>query len=275
MLQNQIDKIIISALEEDINYGDITTDSLITKQTIVSANLIAKEKGIIAGIDIFSRVFQILDEAIQINSNRIDGDKVEKGDLIAVLKGDARTILKGERTALNILQRMSGIATMTNLLVEEIKETNAKLVDTRKTIPNMRGLDKYAVRIGGGYNHRYNLSDSVLIKDNHIRAVGSIQEAVSIARNKIPHTMKIEVETETLAQVKEAITAKADIIMLDNMNCEQMKEAVLLIDGQAITEASGNISISTVKNVALTGVDVISCGGITHSVKALDISLKF
>lgn len=275
LLEQQIDEIIMTAFKEDLNYGDITTDSLITNQCNVKGNLIAKEDGILAGIEVFSRVFNILDEQININIHKKDGDILYKGDIIAEIEGDARGILKGERTALNLLQRMSGIATMTNKLVKATSGTNARIVDTRKTIPGMRPIEKYAVRLGGGYNHRYNLSDAVLIKDNHIRSVGSITEAILRARNNIPHTMKIEVEVESMEQVKEALAAKADIIMLDNMSCETMSEAVKLIDKKAITEASGNISEETVRDVAQTGVDVISCGAITHSVKALDISLKF
>lgn len=275
LLEQQIDEIILMSLKEDISYGDITTDSLITDVCNVEGNLIAKESGILAGINIFNRVFNLLDDTITIVNYKKDGDKLDKGDIIATINGKAKGILKGERTALNLLQRMSGIATSTNQLVLAIEDTNAKVVDTRKTIPGLRILDKYAVKIGGGYNHRFNLSDAVMIKDNHIKAVGTILKAVNMAKESIPHTMKIEVEVETLEQVKEALRANADIIMLDNMDYNNMSEAVRLIGDNAITEASGNISINTIRQVAETGVDIISCGAITHSVKALDISLKF
>lgn len=275
LLEQQIDEIILMSLKEDISYGDITTDSLITDVCNVEGNLIAKESGILAGINIFNRVFNLLDDTITIVNYKKDGDKLDKGDIIATINGKAKGILKGERTALNLLQRMSGIATSTNQLVMAIEGTNAKVVDTRKTIPGLRILDKYAVKIGGGYNHRFNLSDAVMIKDNHIKAVGTILKAVNMAKESIPHTMKIEVEVETLEQVKEALRANADIIMLDNMDYNNMSEAVRLIGDNAITEASGNISINTIRQVAETGVDIISCGAITHSVKALDISLKF
>lgn len=275
LLEQQIDEIILMSLKEDISYGDITTDSLITDVCNVKGNLIAKESGILAGINIFNRVFNLLDSTITIQNNKKDGDKLDKGEIIATINGKAKSILKGERTALNLLQRMSGIATSTNQLVMAIKDTNAKVVDTRKTIPGLRILDKYAVKIGGGYNHRFNLSDAVMIKDNHIKAVGNISKAVNMAKKSIPHTMKIEVEVETLDQVKEALRAKADIIMLDNMDYNTMSEAVRIIGDNAITEASGNISINTIRQVAETGVNIISCGAITHSVKALDISLKF
>lgn len=273
--KQQMDEVILRGLSEDMNYGDITTDSLLKEEVPVKGNLIAKESGVLAGVLFFSRVFEILDDKIQIEYMKKDGDRVQKGDLIAIMSGDARTILKGERTALNLLQRLSGIATMTHELTEAVSGTKARIVDTRKTIPGMRIVEKYAVKMGGGFNHRYNLSDAVLIKDNHIRAVGSITEAVSRGRKAIPHTMKIEVEVESIEEVKEALAAGAEIIMLDNMTCKAMKEAVELIAGRAIVEASGNVSIQTVKEIAETGVDIISCGAITHSVKALDISLKF
>lgn len=274
-MKQQMDEIIYRALAEDIHYGDITTDSLITEACPVKGQLIAKEDGVLAGIDFFVRVFEILDEQIKITLNKRDGDQVHKGEIMGQLEGDARPILKGERTALNILQRMSGIATMTQQLVKAVEGTKARIVDTRKTTPGLRALEKYAVTLGGGFNHRFNLSDAVLIKDNHIRSVGCIEEAVKRARAAIPHTMKIEVETETLEEVQEALRAKADIIMLDNMSCERMKEAIQIIDGRALTEASGNITLETVRQVAETGINIISSGALTHSVKALDISLKF
>lgn len=274
LMKQQMDEIIYRALAEDIHYGDITTDSLIKEACPVSGQLIAKEEGVLAGVQFFIRVFEILDEQITITLTKGDGDAVHKGEVICQLGGDARSILKGERTALNILQRMSGIATMTHQLVQTVKGTKARIVDTRKTTPGLRALEKYAVTLGGGFNHRFNLSDAVLIKDNHIRSVGSIEEAIKRARAVIPHTMKIEVETETLSEVEEALRAKADIIMLDNMSCEQMREAILLINGRALTEASGNITIETIRQVAETGIDIISSGALTHSVKALDLSLK-
>lgn len=273
--QQQMDEIILRGLTEDMNYGDITTDSLLKEEAPVKGNLIAKENGILVGVNFFKRVFEILDSKIVISFFKNDGDVVEKGDLIATLQGDARTILKGERTALNLLQRLSGIASMTNELVKKVEGTKARIVDTRKTTPGLRIIEKYAVKMGGGFNHRYNLSDAVLIKDNHIRSVGSIAEAVKRARKVIPHTMKIEVEVETMAEVQEAVQAGAEIIMLDNMTCEAMKEAIQFIGGRAIVEASGNVSLESVRKIAETGVDIISCGAITHSVKALDISLKF
>ncbi len=273
--RQQMDDIILKALDEDMNYGDITTEVLFKETVATHGRLIAKEKGVLAGIVLFARVFELLDAEVEIIFYKKDSDPVEKGDLLAEIKGDARSILKGERTALNLLQHMSGIATMTAELVAAVAGTSARIVDTRKTLPGLRNLEKYAVRMGGGFNHRYNLSDAVMIKDNHIRAVGSIAEAVGRARMAIPHTMRIEVETENHEEVIEAIEAGADIIMLDNMDCAMMAREVDYINHRALTEASGNITVMTVGDVARTGVDVISCGAITHSVKALDISLKF
>lgn len=276
MLQKaHIDRIIQVALDEDISYGDITTEVLLGQDKQVSGRLIAKEAGIIAGLEVFKRVFELLNAEVEVQLNVVDGQYVENKMLLGTLKGPAKSILTGERTALNILQRMSGIATATNQLVKAVEGTKARIVDTRKTAPGLRILDKYAVLLGGGHNHRFNLSDAVLIKDNHIESVGSITEAVKLARAKIPHTMKIEVETETMEQVQEAVAVGADIIMLDNMSLETMAEAVKYIDGRATTEASGNVTLERVKEIAQTGVDVISSGAITHSVIALDISLKF
>ncbi len=275
ILQQKIDDVILLALKEDMNYGDITTDILITNDQISKAKLIAKEKGVIAGCEIFQRVFKLLNGTIEIIFYKNDGDYVQIGDVIGEIFGQTKAILKAERTALNIIQRLSGIATMTNDLVRETEGIPVRIVDTRKTTPGLRDLEKYAVRVGGGYNHRFNLSDAVMIKDNHIHAVGSIKKAVEIAQANIPHTMKVEVEVENLDQLQEALEAKADIIMLDNMTTKQMKEAVSITDGQAILEASGNITDKTVKDIAHTGIQVISVGLITHSVKALDISLKF
>lgn len=270
-----LDKIIKNALEEDLAWGDITTESTIPKDTISKANLIAKEEGIICGIDVFEKVMHTLDENISITKYFGDGDNIKKGDLIAELKGNARNILSAERVALNLLQRMSGIATQTANIVKKVIDTDVCIADTRKTTPNLRILEKYAVKVGGGSNHRFNLADGVLIKDNHINASGSITKAVTSARKNIPHTIKIEVETETLEQVKEALNCGADIIMLDNMDIPTMKKAVELINGRAITEASGNMGEKDLLEVALTGVNIISVGSLTHSVKAMDISLKF
>lgn len=270
-----VDDIIMRALKEDMPMGDLTTDSIIPSDAICSASLIAKEKGVIAGLDVFERVFTLLDPKIYIERYVNEGEKVEAKTLIMRLSGNARAMLKAERTALNLLQRMSGIATATNRFAEILKGTKTKIVDTRKTAPGLRYLDKYAVRAGGGTNHRFCLSDGVLIKDNHIKAAGSITAAVERARAAIPHTIKIEVETESLEQVKEALEAGADIIMLDNMTPEAMKEAVDYINGRALTEASGNVTIEKAEIIAKTGVDLVSSGSLTHSVKALDISLRF
>jgi len=233
-----VDDIIKRALQEDMPFGDITTDNLIDEQSISRAQIIAKEKGVIAGIDIAARVFEILDDKVVFKKHVSDGWKVSKGDIIAEIQGKTRALLKGERTALNILQRLSGIATKTNEICEVVKDLPVSVADTRKTVPGLRILDKYAVKMGGGSNHRYSLSDGVLIKDNHIAAAGGIKKAVELARKSIPHTIKIEVETETLEQVKEALEAGADIIMLDNMSIEIMKKAVAIINKRAVIEAS-------------------------------------
>ncbi|HHW21374.1 MAG TPA: carboxylating nicotinate-nucleotide diphosphorylase [Clostridiaceae bacterium] len=270
-----VDDIIWRALKEDMPMGDITTDSTVDEDMVCSAKLIAKEDCVIAGMEVFSRVFTLLDPKIYIERYVNDGEKVEKGTVIMFISGNARAMLKAERTALNLLQRMSGIATATRKIADILEGSKAKIVDTRKTAPGLRYLDKAAVRLGGGTNHRFCLSDGVLIKDNHIKAAGGITEAVKRARANIPHTIKIEVETETMDQIKEALSAGADIIMLDNMSIDAMKEAVDHINGRALTEASGNITIENVKIVAETGVDLISSGSLTHSVKAADISLRF
>nr|WP_281816093.1 carboxylating nicotinate-nucleotide diphosphorylase [Vallitalea longa] len=271
----KVDKIIIEALEEDMNNGDITSDTLINDNQRSKAKLIAKEDGILAGCEIFTRVFDLVDSHIKMNLFFKDGDSVKEQDVIGKLYGPTKSILKCERIALNLLQRLSGIATMTNNFVKEIEDMSVRIVDTRKTTPGLRVLEKYAVRTGGGFNHRFNLSDAVMIKDNHIKAVGSIKMAIEIAKANIPHTMKIEVEVEDLEQLKEALDSKADIIMLDNMSTDMMKEAVILAKGKAIIEASGNVTKDRIKDIAKTGVDIISIGAITHSVKALDISLRF
>ncbi|MDP4181309.1 MAG: carboxylating nicotinate-nucleotide diphosphorylase [Bacillota bacterium] len=271
----ELDEFIKIALKEDIALGDITTDSLIDNNSVSNAVYISKDEGIIAGLFVSERVFKILDEEVQFVKKVEDGDWVKKGDIIAEIKGSANALLKAERTSLNYLQLLSGIATKTNLFVEQLKGLNARVVDTRKTTPGLRALEKYAVKIGGGSNHRYCLSDGVLIKDNHIKAAGGIKAAIEKVRENIPHTIKIEVETESLEQVKEALEAKAEIIMLDNMTLEQMKEAVILINKKAVVEASGNVNLNTIRKIAETGVDIISVGELTHTVKAFDISMRF
>lgn len=269
-----VDDLILLALKEDISSEDITTNSIIRENLLGRGELIAKENGILAGIEIFKRVFKLLDENIEFKMNFKDGDKLKKGEIIGVIKGDLRIILSGERVALNYLQHMSGIATYTNDMVQLLKGTSIKLLDTRKTTPNMRIFEKYAVRVGGGNNHRYNLSDGVLIKDNHIAVAGSIQNAVEMARNYVSFVKKIEVEVENLQMVKEAISAGVDIMMLDNMNEDMMEEAVRLINGRAKTECSGNITRENILKIAKCGVDFVSSGALTHSAKILDISLK-
>ncbi|MFZ5944654.1 MAG: carboxylating nicotinate-nucleotide diphosphorylase [Bacillota bacterium] len=270
-----IDEKIADWLKEDMNNGDVTTDSLIDEKLVASGEFIAKENGVIAGLEVMKRVFSILDSEIVIDSRLKDGDRVRKGEVLAVIRGKAKNILKGERLALNLLQRMSGIATETAKYVDSLQGFNTRLVDTRKTTPGLRILEKYAVRMGGGHNHRFNLSEAVLIKDNHIKASGSIKKAIERAERTIPHTMKIEIEVETLEQMEEAINSGADTILLDNMDCGTMREAVLRNKGRAILEASGNINHTNVRQIAETGIDIISVGAITHSVKVLDISLKF
>lgn len=271
----QIDPIILQALKEDMPNGDISTDSLFSGNEQSKGKLIAKQDGVLAGLNVFKRVFELLDEAIKFNIYFKDGDSIKNSDVILTISGATASILKGERIALNLLQRMCGIATKTNTLVKAINNENIRLVDTRKTTPNLRILEKYAVTMGGGYNHRFSLSDAVMLKDNHIKAVGGIKKAVETVRKQIPHTMTIEVETENLEQVSEAIKAKVDIIMLDNMNVETMKKAIKLINKKAVIEISGNIDIDSISKKALPGVDIISSGAITHSIKAMDISLKF
>jgi nicotinate-nucleotide pyrophosphorylase (carboxylating) len=270
-----LDELLLSALKEDIGTGDITTLCCIPAENRSEAYLLAKDEGVICGIDIAARVFTLVDEEIRFIPRLRDGEKVSKGDIIANIFGSSRGILTGERVALNLMQRLSGIATATAKAVDAVNGTKARIVDTRKSTPGLRVLEKYAVRAGGGHNHRFNLSDGVLIKDNHILASGGISNAVSAAKNAVPHVMKIEVETETLDEVQEALDAGADIIMLDNMTLELMTEAVKQIGGRAITEASGNMGEKNLSEVAKTGVDVISIGALTHSVKSLDISMKF
>ena len=268
-----VDKIINDALKEDIPYGDITASSIVTNGSKAKASLIAKEDGIICGLPVFERVFTILGD-VTFKSFINEGSSVTKGDIIGELYGDALNILMGERVALNLLQKMSGIATLTNKYVKKLEGLNNKLLDTRKTTANLRILEKYAVKIGGGHNHRFSLSDGILIKDNHIGYAGSIKNAIKLAKENSSFVRKIEVETEYKEQILEAIEAGADIIMLDNMTPNQAKEMVKLIAGRAITECSGNITLDTIRSYALSGVDFISSGELTHSVKAFDISLK-
>ncbi|WP_094702044.1 carboxylating nicotinate-nucleotide diphosphorylase [Brevibacillus laterosporus] len=260
-------------LFEDVGHGDITTMTTIPADEKGTGILYAKEPGIIAGLDIAEQVFHTVDHELDFQRLVPEGSQVQKGDVIAEVTGSVQAILTGERLALNLLQRLSGIATRTQLFVREISHTQARVVDTRKTTPGLRLLEKYAVRVGGGRNHRFALYDAVMIKDNHSKGAGGIKEAVRKAREAIPHTMKIEVEAESLKQVHEALEAGADIIMLDNMSCDMMREAVQIIQGKAIIEASGGVTLETVRAIAETGVDVISVGGLTHSVTALDISL--
>ena len=268
------DKLIMQALEEDITSEDITTNAVMRERCEGEVDLICKEDGIIAGLWVFERVFTLLDPSTTVTLFVKDGDEVKKGQKMGVVTGDIRVLLSGERTALNYLQRMSGIATYTRSVAKLLEGTKTKLLDTRKTTPNMRIFEKYTVRTGGGYNHRYNLSDGVLLKDNHIGAAGSVKKAVELAREYAPFVRKIEVETETLEMVKEAVEAGADIIMLDNMSLEMMKEAVDYIDGRASTECSGNVTKENAAQLAAAGVDYISSGALTHSAPILDISLK-
>lgn len=270
---NGIDRIIENALAEDIHTGDITTLAVVRQGGEARAIIKAKEEMVLAGIRVAARVFSLLDERIAFTPHFADGDLLASGDLIAELRGDASVLLQGERVALNLLQRMCGIATLTARYAEAVRGTRARVVDTRKTTPGLRVLEKYSVRVGGGTNHRTGLYDGVLIKENHIAAAGGITEAVRRARNYIPHTLKIEIETETLPQVAEALAAGADIIMLDNMDLAAIREAVALIGGRALVEASGGVNLDTIRGIAETGVDIISVGALTHSARAMDISM--
>ena len=270
----QVDQLILSALREDISSEDVTTNSIMHDAVKGQVDLICKQDGIIAGLNIFRRTFELLDDDVEFEFFCKDGDKVEKGQLIARVIGDIRTLLSGERVALNYLQRMSGIATYTNSVAKLLEGSKTKLLDTRKTTPNMRVFEKYAVRVGGGYNHRYNLSDGVLLKDNHIGAAGSVTKAVEMAKEYAPFVRKIEVEVETMDMVREAVEAGADIIMLDNMTPEQMTEAIAIIDGRAQTECSGNVTKENISRLTALGVDFISSGALTHSAPIMDISLK-
>ena len=273
-MKMQADKLIRMALQEDITSEDVSTNAVMRSAVKGTVDLIAKEDGIIAGLDVYARVFQILDEKTEISFNFKDGDAVKKGDLLGIVTGDIRVLLSGERVALNYLQRMSGIATYTKQVSKLLEGSKVTLLDTRKTTPNCRVFEKYAVRIGGGCNHRYNLSDGVLLKDNHIGAAGSVAKAVAMAKEYAPFVRKIEIEVETMEQVKEAVEAGADIIMLDNMTPEMMKEAVELIAGRAQTECSGNITKENIAKILETGVDLVSSGALTHSAPILDISMK-
>ncbi len=267
-----LNDLIKRSLEEDIGYGDITTLSLIPAEQTAEGIFYAKGAGVIAGIEVSRAVFRCLDPEVHMEIIKSDGEEVKSGDTIAIVRGKSRALLTGERTALNFLQRLSGIASQTRQMTEMIKYSKAELLDTRKTTPGLRVLEKFAVAIGGARNHRFGLFDGVMIKDNHIKAAGGIQKAVSLARQKVPHTVKIEVEVENLAQLEEALEARADIIMLDNMDFVTMKEAVAIVNGRALLEASGGIKAAQLSEVAKTGVDFISMGALTHSAVSLDIS---
>lgn len=269
----ELRKLIERSLAEDIGTGDITTNSIVPACSSTKGIIYAKEAGVVAGIPVAEAVFHYLAPDLQFTAKVDEGSKLEVGDIIAEIEGNARAILTGERLALNFLQRMSGIATRTASLVEKVKLYPVRVVDTRKTTPGLRMLEKYAVRIGGGFNHRFGLYDAVLIKDNHIKVAGGITQAILSARQSVPHTIKIEVEVESLAGVNEALEARADVIMLDNMDPTTMKEAVKIIDGRALVEASGGVNEESIISVAKTGVDMISVGALTHSIKSLDISL--
>ena len=273
-MKMQADQLIRMALQEDITSEDVSTNAVMPTATKGTVDLIAKEDGVVAGLDIYARVFTILDEKTEIDFHCKDGDEVKKGELMATVTGDIRVLLSGERVALNYLQRMSGIATYTRQVAKLLEGSNVTLLDTRKTTPNCRVFEKYAVRVGGGCNHRYNLSDGVLLKDNHIGAAGSVTKAVQMAKAYAPFVRKIEIEVETLEQVKEAVEAGADIIMLDNRTPEVMTQAVELIDGRAQTECSGNITKENIQKICEIGVDFVSSGALTHSAPILDISMK-
>ena len=268
------DELILSALREDITSEDITTNSVMREYQLGEVELICKQDGVIAGLDVFKRIFELLDSKTKVTFTKKDGDTVKNGDKIGVVRGDIRVLLSGERTALNYLQRMSGIATYTRSISDLLKGSKTKLLDTRKTTPNMRVFEKYAVKVGGGYNHRYNLSDGILLKDNHIGAAGGVKEAVQMAKEYAPFVRKIEIEVENIDMLKEALDAGADIIMLDNMSVEDMKEAVKLVSGKAETECSGNVTKENVERLVDIGVDYISSGALTHSSPILDLSLK-
>lgn len=275
----EIDRAVRQALEEDLGWGDVTTDSLVPPHLQASGRIEAREAGILAGREVAARVFTMVDPAVQVTFEKEDGDRLAKGDTVLRLRGPAAALLRAERTALNFLQRLCGVATQTARYVERLEGLPAKVIDTRKTTPGLRSLEKYAVRMGGGHNHRHGLGDGVLIKDNHLIALAlegaGIAEAVRRAREQVPHTIKIEIEADTLDQVREAVEAGSDLILLDNMSPEELRAAVQIVGGRAILEASGGITLETIRSVAETGVDLISVGALTHSVRALDLSLDF
>jgi nicotinate-nucleotide pyrophosphorylase (carboxylating) len=271
----EIQRIIRTALEEDIGLGDVTTEATVPATVMARAELVAKENFVLAGIDVARQVFQMVDASIDFEMLHQDRASIRQGQVLAWLRGPARGLLMGERVALNLLQRMCAIATLTSQYVAAVAGTHATIVDTRKTVPGLRVLDKYAVCAGGGRNHRIGLFDGVLIKENHVAAAGGIEAAINRARLSLPHTLKIEVETRNLDEVEQALAAKADVIMLDNMTLDEMREALALIDGRALVEASGGVNLETVTEIAATGVDIISVGALTHSVKAADISMLF
>ena len=270
----QVDQLILEALREDISSEDVTTNAVMREAVDGEVDLICKQDGVIAGLDVFKRVFELLDDKVRVEFYCKDGDEVKNKQLMGKVYGDIRVLLSGERVALNYLQRMSGSATYTHSVADLLKGSKTKLLDTRKTTPNMRIFEKYAVRVGGGYNHRYNLSDGVLLKDNHIGAAGSVTKAVEMAKEYAPFVRKIEIEVENLDMVKEAVEAGADIIMLDNMSTEEMQEAIKIIDGRAETECSGNVTKENIGRLTALGVDYISSGALTHSAPIMDISLK-
>lgn len=274
LTQSYIDSIINTALNEDINYIDVTTDNLILPDHTSSAYYIAKDSGVLCGIEIAKRVFELAGGNVEFETLIHDGSEVKNGDIISKMNGSTVTLLKGERTALNILQHLSGIATATNKCVKLVEGTKASITDTRKTLPGLRAMQKYAVTVGGGKNHRFNLSDGAMLKDNHLDAYGGITGAVTALRKKIGHMVKIEVEVRNLAELQEALDNKCEVIMLDNMSCEDMKKAVAITNGRALLEASGNVTAETIRSVAETGVDIISLGALTHSVKCFDISMR-
>ncbi len=275
LMQFYVDNLIRTALNEDINYIDSTTDLLIDENDISEAYFVSKADGVLAGLDVAMRVFYLLDDTIEVKLHFKDGDSIKKGDIIAEFKGHTAAMLKGERTALNLLQHMSGIASYTNKCVKAVEGTNASIADTRKTLPGLRPIQKYSVVAGGGRNHRYNLTDAAMLKDNHIDAYGGITAAVNALRQKAGHMLQIEVETRSFEELEEALAVGADVIMLDNMSCEDMKKAVEITAGRAKLEASGNVTLDNIREVALTGVDIISLGALTHSVTAFDISMKW
>ena len=274
LLQFYIDDIIKTALKEDINYIDTTSSLLIDKDKITDAYFVSKADGVLCGIDVAKRVFELIDDSVSFTARFRDGDRIKKGDIIAEMNGSTLSLLTGERTALNLIQHMSGIASATGRLVDLCEGTNASVTDTRKTLPGLRALQKYAVTCGGGKNHRFNLSDGAMLKDNHIDAGGGITATVNQLRSRLGHMVKIEVETRNLDEVREAVDSGCEVIMLDNMDCDTMREAVKIVDGRALTEASGNVTEERIRAIAETGVDIISVGALTHSVEAFDISMR-